>query len=88
MMRMIIKLLVVLSILVALFRDVSCLKDEEWKSRIGEFPSAFVVGSLMYAMTCTRPDIAYAISLTSGLTSNPGLEHWNASLRIMKSLAH
>jgi hypothetical protein len=61
-----------------------CPKDAEYKERIGEFPDAFVVGSLMYAMTCTRPDIAYAVSVTS----NPGLEHWNASLRIMKSLAH
>lgn len=65
-----------------------CPKDAKYKERIGEFPDAFVVGSLMYAMTCTRPDIAYAVSVTSRLTSNPGLEHWNASLRIMKSLAH
>lgn len=48
----------------------------------------FLVGSLMYAMTCTRPDIAYAVSVTSTLTSNPGLGHWNAWLRIMFSLAH
>lgn len=66
-----------------------CPKDAEYKERIGEFPDAFVVGSLMYAITCTRPDIAYAVSVTSRLTSNQILVvHWNASLRIMKSLAH
>lgn len=65
-----------------------CPKDAEYKERMAEFPYASVVGNLMYAMTCTRPDIAYAVSVTSRLTSNPGLEHWNAWLRIIKSLAH
>ncbi|GJR12583.1 zinc finger, CCHC-type containing protein [Tanacetum coccineum] len=39
---------------------------------------AKVIGSLMYAMTCTRPDIAYAIRRLSRHTSSPGKEHWDA----------
>ncbi|GKB20673.1 zinc finger, CCHC-type containing protein, partial [Tanacetum coccineum] len=31
-----------------------------------------VIGCLMYVMTCTRPDIAFAISKLSRYTSNPG----------------
>ena len=35
-----------------------------------------VIGSLMYLMSCTRPDIAYAVGKLSRYTSNPRAEHW------------
>ena len=38
-------------------------------------PYAQVVGSLMYAMTSTRPDICYAVGLVSRYQSNPGKAH-------------
>jgi len=41
-------------------------------------PYANVVGSLMYAMVCTRPDIAHAVSLVSRFMANPGKAHWQA----------
>ena len=41
-------------------------------------PYASTVGSLMYAMLCTRPDICFAIGLVSRYQSNPGLAHWQA----------
>ena len=34
-------------------------------------PYASVVGSLMYAMVCTRPDIGYAVGVVSRYMSNP-----------------
>ncbi|RVW22487.1 Retrovirus-related Pol polyprotein from transposon TNT 1-94 [Vitis vinifera] len=39
---------------------------------------ASIVGSLMYVMVCTRPDIAYAIGVVSHFVSNPGRLHWEA----------
>ena len=30
----------------------------------------------MYAMVCTRPDIAHAVGVVSRFLSNPGKEHW------------
>jgi hypothetical protein len=33
------------------------------------------VGSLMYAMVCIRPDLAYPISVVSQHMANPSLEH-------------
>ena len=40
----------------------------------------------MYAILCTRLDIAYAISVTSKFQSNPGLEHQVAIKAILKYL--
>ncbi|KAI3729198.1 hypothetical protein L6452_17851 [Arctium lappa] len=47
---------------------------------------AKVIGSLMYAMTCTRPDIAYVVGRLSRHTSKPGKAHWDAVNRVLKYL--
>ncbi|GJT06841.1 putative RNA-directed DNA polymerase [Tanacetum coccineum] len=36
------------------------------------FPYASAVGSLMYVMVCTRPDLAHAVGVVSRFLSNPG----------------
>ena len=45
---------------------------------VAQLEYASVIGSLMYAMHCTRPDIAFAVCKLSRFTSNPSVEHWNA----------
>ena len=45
---------------------------------------ASAVGSLMFAMICTRPDIAQAVGAVSRYMANPGGEHWIAVKRIMR----
>ncbi|GKB92465.1 zinc finger, CCHC-type containing protein [Tanacetum coccineum] len=45
-----------------------------------------VIGCLMYAMTSTRPDIAYAVGRLSRFTSNPSRQHWHAITRVFKYL--
>jgi hypothetical protein len=42
-----------------------CPKTLEEKEKMSRVPYASVVGSLMYAMMCTRPDICYAVRLVS-----------------------
>lgn len=44
------------------------------------------IGSLMYAMICTRPDIAFAVGKLSRYTSNPSSHHWQALYRVFKYL--
>ncbi|GJR42035.1 zinc finger, CCHC-type containing protein [Tanacetum coccineum] len=44
------------------------------------------IGCLMYAMTSTRPDIAYAVGRLSRFTSNPSRQHWQAIKRVFKYL--
>uniref|UniRef100_A0A2N9G9K8 Reverse transcriptase Ty1/copia-type domain-containing protein n=1 Tax=Fagus sylvatica TaxID=28930 RepID=A0A2N9G9K8_FAGSY len=46
-----------------------------------EFASA--IGSMMYAMHCTRLDIAFAVNRLSRYTSNPNVEHWKAIARVL-----
>ena len=48
-------------------------EDFEYMSRV---PYSSVVGSLMYAMVCSRPDLSFAMSLVSRFMANPGKEHW------------
>ncbi|GJW95526.1 reverse transcriptase domain-containing protein [Tanacetum coccineum] len=45
-----------------------------------------VIGCLMYAMTCTRPDITFVVGKLSRYTSNPGTQHWQAIQRVSKYL--
>ena len=39
-------------------------------------PYASVIGLIMYAMLCTRPDISYALSVTSRYQFDLGKGHW------------
>jgi hypothetical protein len=59
-------------------------QDEiEYMSRVS-YSSA--VGSLMYAMVCTRPDISHAVGVVSRYMNNPGKEDWEAVKWILRYL--
>ena len=47
-------------------------KTYEEMEEMAKVPYASALGSLMYTMLCTRPDIAYAVSVTIRFQSNPG----------------
>jgi len=47
---------------------------------------AKIIGSIMYLMNYTRPDIAYAVNRLSRYTHNPSNEHWTALHRLLKYL--
>nr|GEW48417.1 putative ribonuclease H-like domain-containing protein [Tanacetum cinerariifolium] len=49
-----------------------CPKSEEDKEDMSRVPYSNVVGSLMYAMVCTRPYLAHAISVVSRYMHNLG----------------
>ena len=63
-----------------------CPKTPEEKEKMSRVPYASAVGSLMYAMMCTRPYICYAIGLVSRFQSNPGQKHWMAVKWILRYL--
>ena len=49
-------------------------------------PYLSAVGGLMFAMLCTRPNIAHVASGMSSFFFNPGKEHWEAVNWILRSL--
>ncbi|KAI3691547.1 hypothetical protein L2E82_49912 [Cichorium intybus] len=59
--------------------------DEEI-AEMSRVPYASAVGSIMYAMTCTRPDVSYALSMVSRFQGNPGKAHWIAVKNILMYL--
>ena len=68
-----------------LSKDMSPKTLEE-REIMRKVPYALAVGSLMYAMLCTRPDFSHAVSVTSRYQSNPGMDHWIAMKNILKYL--
>ena len=42
-------------------------------------PYSSLVGSLMYAQVCTRPDIAFVVGMLGRYLSNPRRQHWKAA---------
>ncbi|KAA0046766.1 gag/pol protein [Cucumis melo var. makuwa] len=63
-----------------------CLKTPQEVEDMSNILYAFVVGSLMYAMLCTRPDICYSMEIVSRYQSNFGCDHWTAVKNILKYL--
>ena len=63
-------------------KTLNGINYEDWK----RVPYASVVGSLMYAQVCTRPNIAFAINALGRYLSNPGLNHWKAMKKVMRYL--
>ncbi|GJX41366.1 retrovirus-related pol polyprotein from transposon TNT 1-94 [Tanacetum coccineum] len=63
-----------------------CLVKDCDVERMSKVPYANTIGSLMYLMVCTRPDIAYAVSVVSRYLANPGKNHWEAVKWILKYL--
>ena len=59
-----------------------CPKTQEEEEDMSRVPYASAVGSLMYAMVCTRPDIAHAVGVLSKFMSKPGKEHWTTVKRV------
>ena len=63
-----------------------CPTTVEEKGNMAKVPYSSAVGSLMYAMVCTRPDIAHAVGVVSRFLENPGKEHWEAVKWILRYL--
>ncbi|KAI3692795.1 hypothetical protein L6452_32618 [Arctium lappa] len=63
-----------------------CPVDDIGKAEMAKIPYASAVGSLMYAMVCTRPDLAHSAGVISRFLSNPGKSHWNAVKTVFRYL--
>jgi hypothetical protein len=50
------------------------------------YPYQSLIGTLMYAMLGTCPDIAFAVGTLSKYSSNPGRKHWNEAVHVLRYL--
>ena len=55
--------------------DKDCPSSKKEIEEMDRIPYASAVGSMMYAMVCTQPDIAYVVGVVSHFLSNPGEKH-------------
>ncbi|KAJ9546934.1 hypothetical protein OSB04_019477 [Centaurea solstitialis] len=63
-----------------------CPESSQDKNKMKSIPYASAIGSIMYAMLCTRPDVAYSVSVMSRYQQNPGEAHRVAVKNILKYL--
>ncbi|KAL0345620.1 UNVERIFIED_CONTAM: Retrovirus-related Pol polyprotein from transposon TNT 1-94 [Sesamum radiatum] len=63
----------------------ACLKKNKGDS-VSQADYAKIIGSVMFLMNYTRPDIAYAVSRLSRYTHNPNKDHWDALRRLLRYL--
>ncbi|POM80428.1 Integrase catalytic core protein [Phytophthora palmivora] len=71
-------------------RTICCqktLSSEAEKDAMKSYPYREAVGSIMYLMVGTRPDMAFYMREVSPFLANPGMEHWTAVVRGLKYLA-
>eukprot|EP00253_Pinus_taeda_P006363 PITA_06363 len=63
-----------------------CPKTQEEEEDMSNVPYASAVGSLMYAMVCTRPDIAHEVGALRRFMSKPRKEHWTSVKQVFRYL--
>ncbi|GJU15469.1 hypothetical protein Tco_1143435 [Tanacetum coccineum] len=63
-----------------------CASTPEEVAYMKKVPYASAVGSIMYDVRCTRPDVAFAQNLVSRYQQNPGKLYWVAVKHIQKYL--
>ena len=66
--------------------ETMCPQTDEEKEEMRHKPYRQAVGSLMYLMVATRPDLAAAVRLVSRFGANPGVMHWKAVQRVLQYL--
>ena len=52
-----------------------CSKTQYERTHLSMIPYASAIGSIMYAMLCTRPDVSYALSVMRIYQLDPGKGH-------------
>ncbi|CAL9012844.1 unnamed protein product [Prunus brigantina] len=63
-----------------------CPMTEQEQANMKNKPYASLVGSLMYAQVCTRPDLSFAVSVLGRFQANPGEPHWVLAKKVLRYL--
>ncbi|RDY03184.1 hypothetical protein CR513_13258, partial [Mucuna pruriens] len=63
-----------------------CPNNDLERNEMQKIPYASVVGSLMYAQVCTRPDITFVVGVLGRYLSDLEMQHWKAVKRVIHYL--
>ena len=69
---------------IQLFKKMSPKTPTE-RNKMGFISYASAVGSIMYAMLCTRADVAYALGIVNRFQADPEKDHWKAAKKTYSS---
>ena len=61
--------------------------DDMGNAKMAAYPYRQVVRKLMYHAVCTRPDFCQAVTELSRFNANPGLNHWESAMRVLRYLS-
>ncbi|KAG3111380.1 hypothetical protein PI124_g9549 [Phytophthora idaei] len=59
--------------------------NEAEKDATKDIPYREAVGSIMYLMVATRPDMAFYMREVSQFLANPDMDHWNAVVQVLSA---
>ena len=68
------------------FSLMQCPQNEWERKQMEGIPYASVVGSLMYAQTCTRSDISFTVGMLGRYQSKSRMNHWKVTKKVMSYL--
>ena len=66
--------------------SAQCPTTTEDREKMSVIPYGSVIGSIKYAMLCTRPIVYLTMSLARGYNSDPGVDHWTSVKNILSGI--
>jgi len=68
------------------FSLTQCPRNDLEQKQMEVISYASVVGSIMHAQICTRPNISFATRMLGRYQSNMGMEHWKVAKKVLRYL--
>ena len=59
---------------------------QDERDRMSKIPYASTIGSIIYVILCTQPDVSYGLSTIRRYQSDPGEGHWTTVKNILNYL--
>ncbi|XP_070039995.1 secreted RxLR effector protein 161-like [Nicotiana tomentosiformis] len=66
------------------FSHMQCPKNNVERKEMESIPYSSIVGSLMYAHTCTRLHISFVVGMLGRYQCNPGIDHSKAAKKVLR----
>ena len=67
------------------FSKDQCPRNEIERKQMDECLYVVAIGNSMYAQTCTRTDISFAVRMLSRYQSDPSMAHWKGVKKVQRS---